>query len=104
MLKKLKRNMADYDITLEELKFKQQNGARIIDVRNNREYEEGHIEGSINIPEYEINHSFEKIIENKSATIVLYCSSGYRSVNAYKKLKKMGYMHVYNLYEGLENY
>ena len=76
----------------------------IIDVRNNREYQESHIEGSINIPEYEINRDFEKTISNKEKEIVLYCASGFRSANAYKKLKKMGYKNVYCLYGGIENY
>ena len=98
------RHMEYYDITLEELKIKQLNGAEIIDVRSHREYDESHIEESINIPEYEINNNFENIIKNKDKTIVVYCSSGYRSLNAYKKLKKLGYTDVYNLYGGLENY
>lgn len=93
-----------YDITLEELKQKQLDGAEVIDVRNKREYEEGHIEDSINIPEYEINEDFKNIIINKNKPIVIYCSSGYRSKSAYKKLKNMGYTEVYNLYGGLENY
>lgn len=102
--RKFFRHMEEYDVTLEELKTKQLNGAVIIDVRNNREYEEGHIEGSINIPEYEIDENFQKIIKNKNKTIVLYCSSGFRSTKAYKKLKQMGYTQVYNLYGGLEDY
>ena len=102
--KKLFRNMEAHDITLDELKQKQLNGAAIIDVRNNREYNEGHIKGSINIPEYEIDKKIVNIIKNKNTTIVLYCSSGWRSVNAYKKLKCMGYNQVFNLYGGLEIY
>lgn len=98
------RHMENYDVTLEELKIKQLEGAEIIDVRNNREYEESHIEGSINIPEYEINENFEKIIKNKDKPIIVYCTSGFRSTKAYKKLKKIGYKNVYNLYGGLENY
>ena len=91
-------------MTLEELKEKQLNGAEIVDVRSSREYDENHIEGSINVPEYEINEDFEKIIKNKDITIVVYCASGYRSTKAYKKLKEMGYKEVFNLYGGLDNY
>ena len=98
------RTMTEYDITLEELLKMQKNGAIIVDVRNNREYSEGHIIGSINIAEYEIKEKFERKIPNKKAIIVLYCLSGNRSMQALKKLKKMGYMHVYNLYGGIENY
>ena len=100
--RKFLRHMASYDINLSELKKKQLQGAVIIDVRNHKEYKEGHIEGSINIPEYEINNNFVNIIKNKNIEIVLYCSSGYRSIKAYKKLKKMGYNKIYNLYGGLE--
>lgn len=103
-VRKFFRYMEKYDITLEELKQKQLDGAEVIDVRNKREYEEGHIEGSINVPEYEINENFKNIIINKNKPIVIYCSSGYRSKSAYKKLKNMGYTEVYNLYGGLENY
>ena len=102
--KVLFRCMEDYDITLEELKEKQLNGAEIIDVRSKEEYNENHIEESINVPEYEINENFEKIVKDKNKPIVVYCASGYRSTKAYKKLKKMGYTEVYNLYGGLENY
>ena len=96
------RYMADYDIDFNELKKKQFQGAIIIDVRNNKEFNEGHIEGSINIPEYEISWDFTNKIKNRNIEIVLYCSSGYRSVKAYKKLKRMGYKNIFNLYGGLE--
>lgn len=102
--RKLFRHMETYDITLNELKEKQMNGAEIIDVRNKREYDESHIYGSINIPEYQIDESFEKIIPNKNKEIVLYCSSGFRSTKAYNKLKNLGYKNVWNLYDGLDNY
>ena len=101
---KLCRNMMENDIDMEELKKKQKNGALVIDVRNKRSYDEWHISGSINIPEYEINQTFLKNYKNKEMVIVLYCSGGYKSRLAYKKLKKMGYVNVYNLYGGLENY
>lgn len=98
------RSMDEYDITLSELKQKQASGAVIIDVRNNREYREGNINGSINIPEYELNNALENKIKNKNTVIVMYCSSGWRSRNACKKAKKLGYNNVFNLYGGLERY
>ena len=112
MLNKLKRkilyrffrNMELYDINMQELKAKQNKGAIIVDVRSSQEYNEGHICGAINIPEYEINCKIDKALPNKDKEIVLYCSSGIRSKDAYKKLKKIGYKSVYNLYGGLENY
>ena len=102
--RKILRHMESYDITLEELKAKQLNGSKIIDVRNKREFEEGNISGSINIPEYMIDETFKDVVNDKNTDIVLYCSSGFRSTKAYKKLKNMGYKNVWNLYGGLENY
>lgn len=110
MLNKLKRkilyrffrNMGTYDITMQELKAKQNKGAIIVDVRSSQEYQEGHICGAINIPEYEINCNIDKFLPDKEKEIVLYCSSGIRSKDAYKKLKKIGYKNVYNLYGGVD--
>ena len=88
--RKLFRQMEAYDITLDELKEKQMKGAEIIDVRN--------------VPEYQINESFERILPNKNKEIVVYCSSGFRSTSAYRRLRCLGYRNVWNLYGGLENY
>lgn len=104
LTKNLSRKMEDYEIDMEELKNKQKNGAEIIDVRSTREYNENHILRAVNIPEYEINSNFQKIYPNKELEIVLYCKSGKRSKDAYKKLKSMGYKKVYNLYLGIDNY
>lgn len=98
------RNMKSCDINMEQLKNKQINGIKIIDVRSSQEYNEWHIEGAINIPEYEINCNVDNILENKNEDIVLYCSSGSRSEKAYSKLTKLGYKRLYCLYGGLDNY
>ena len=96
------RNMSSYDITMQELKNKQNNGAIIVDVRSSQEYSEGHICGAINIPEYEISRDINRILKDKEKDIILYCSSGIRSKSAYKKLKRLGYKNVFNLYGGLD--
>lgn len=92
-----------YDIDLETLYNMKIQGAKIVDVRSKREFEEGHIEGSINIPDYEINSKFEKLFTNYNQIIVLYCSSGERSKKVCKKLLKKGYTNVFNLYGGIDN-
>lgn len=69
----------------------------ILDVRSPLEFEEGHIEGAILIPEYEIQSKVESIIRNKNQKIYAYCSSGIRSQKAIKKLKSLGYTNSYNL-------
>ena len=104
IIRRFFRHMETYDITIQELKNKQNKGALVIDVRSSQEYNEGHISGAINIPEYEINSEINKILKDKEREIVLYCTIGIRSKNAYNKLIKLGYKNVYNLYGGLENW
>ena len=101
---RLSRKLDDNDINLDELKKMQKSGAEIIDVRSEMEYKEGHIEGAINIPEYEFKNSFKRLNVSKDKIIVVYCSSGIRSKRVFLKLKKMGYNNIYNLYGGLEEY
>lgn len=64
--------------------------------------EEGHINGAILIPEYELKRDADKFLTNKEEVIVVYCSTGTRSKKAQKELKEKGYKNVYNLYNGLE--
>lgn len=98
------RDIQDYQITLDELKSKQKDGAIIVDARSEQEFDEGHLEGAINIPDYKINKDSTKILNDKNKEIVLYCEYGSRSKKAYKKLKKLGYNNVFELYGGLEDY
>lgn len=79
-------------------------GAILVDVRSPQEYEEGHIENAILLPEYEIKEKASKILPNTWQVIIVYCSTGHRSQKAQKTLQKLGYQKVYNLYNGLENY
>ena len=79
-------------------------GVTIIDVRSKQEYDEGHIDGAILIPEYEIKEKIEEIVKNKEEKILVYCSSGTRSKIAQEELIKKGYKNVYNLKDGVFYY
>ena len=96
--------MEFYEISMQELEEKQKNGAVIVDVRSLQEYDEGHIYKAINIPYYEIKKNVNNLLKNKKQEIVLYCQTGFRSKQAYKKLIKLEYKNVYNLYGGLDNW
>ena len=103
IFKCLFRHVDKYDIDMETLQTMNLQGAKIVDVRSRREYSEGHIEGSINIPDYEITNRFKQIFMDHNQTIVLYCNSGVRSKKACKKLIKKGYTNIFNLYGGIDN-
>lgn len=97
------RSLQNGDITVEELKAKVLQGAILVDVRSNQEYREGHLQGSINIPDFEIANRIQKEIPKKNQLIVVYCQYGGRSKNSMVMMKKMGYTNVYNLYGGLDS-
>ena len=100
-----KRNLDEKDISEKDMeKILEKEKGKIIDVRSPQEYEEGHIEGAILLPEYEIKKKAKEILKNKEEVIVVYCSSGGRSKKAQKELIDMGYKKVYNLYNGYQNY
>lgn len=97
------RTIQTGDINFEELKNKINQGALLIDVRSKQEYQEGHLPGAINIPEYEIVKRVQREIPRKNQLIVVYCQYGGRSRNVYTIMRKMGYSNIYNLYGGLDN-
>lgn len=92
------------EISKEELENFTKNGVTIIDVRSKQEYEEGHLNGAILIPEYEIKEKIKNIVKNKNEKILVYCSSGLRSKQAQEELINLGYKNVYNLKDGIVCY
>lgn len=68
----------------------------ILDVRTTEEYEEGHIEGAILIPDNEISAKAEELLADKNATILVYCRSGRRSALAAQDLSDLGYTKIYD--------
>ena len=91
------------DISYRELQslMKTQNIV-LMDVRSGQEYEEGHLDGAINIPVYNIEKEISKYVKSTEDTIILYCSSGSRSRQAKEILENLGYSEVYNLKEGID--
>ena len=75
-------------------------GAVIIDVRENHEYESGHLSGAIHIGKGVIERDIEKFDFPTSTKLVLYCGGGFRSAIAAKSLKEMGYGDVISLWGG----
>ena len=66
----------------------------ILDVREQDEYDEGHIVGSILIPYTEIGNKAQETLPDKDKQILVYCRSGRRSKIAAETLAKLGYTNV----------
>ncbi len=65
----------------------------VVDVRDGEEFAEGHIPGSMNIPAGEF--ASRSGVLDKDRKIIVYCNSGGRSYQAYRKLMKLGYRKIY---------
>jgi NADPH-dependent 2,4-dienoyl-CoA reductase/sulfur reductase-like enzyme/rhodanese-related sulfurtransferase len=72
--------------------------ALVIDVRTTKEYEQGSIEGAINIPVDELRSRLNELPKDK--TIYVYCQIGLRGYLAYRILKQNGFSNIYNLSGG----
>lgn len=66
----------------------------VLDVREQYEYDEGHIPGAILIPYTEIEQKAAETLPDKNAMILVYCRSGRRSKIAAESLSKLGYTNV----------
>jgi len=64
----------------------------VVDVRDPEEFDEGHIAGAINIPVAVF--AIQSGVLDKKKEIIVYCNSGGRSYNAYRKLMKLGYKKI----------
>lgn len=65
---------------------------QLVDVRDPEEFAAGHIPGAINIPVATFASQSEVLAKKKR--IIVYCNSGGRSYNAYRKLLKLGYAKI----------
>jgi rhodanese-related sulfurtransferase len=85
-------------ITAEQAKAMMDDGNPyvLLDVRTEEEYRDGHIEGALLIPDYEIKDRVEAELPDKSARILIYCRSGNRSASAARAMIDMGYTGVYD--------
>ena len=75
--------------------------AVVVDVREDKEFAEGHIVNAIHIPLGTLKDQISKLTKHKSKTIIVSCRSGHRSASACKTLTSEGFENVRNLKGGV---
>lgn len=75
---------------------------QLLDVRQPREYESGHIPGAKLIPLGELEYRYEEL--DKDRGIISYCRTGHRSMAASILLCGLGFENVYNLDGGIRTW
>lgn len=78
-----------------------QQKAVIVDVRENDEWNAGHIAGAIHIPLSEIPNRVDELAKYQNSQLIMQCRSGARSTKAVDILTKAGFSNVHNLDGGL---
>ena len=74
--------------------------ARLIDVREESEWEAGHARGAEHIGKGVIERDIEQRVPDKNTALILYCGGGFRSALATDNLQKMGYTNVLSMSGG----
>ena len=75
-------------------------GARLLDVREDGEWERGRARGAEHMGRGVIERDIEGAVPDHEAELILYCGGGYRSALAADNLQRMGYTNVYSLAGG----
>jgi rhodanese-related sulfurtransferase len=74
--------------------------AKLVDVREDNEWDTSHAAGAIHLGRGIIERDVEVTIPDKATEIILYCGGGYRSALAADTLQEMGYTNAYSMAGG----
>ena len=88
------------EISVEEALARINDGATLIDVREDSEWNEAHARGAVHLGRGVIERDIVQQIPEKDAELILYCGGGYRSALAADNLQKMGYTNVFSMIGG----
>ena len=93
-------------ITLDEYLARAQRGEPVVlvDTREDREWERGHLPGAIHLGKGIIERDIENVVPDKAAPIVCYCGGGFRSALVCDNLQKMGYTNVISMDGGFRGW
>lgn len=90
------------EVTVEETRrrLEANPNARLIDVREDNEWDTAHAAGAIHLGKGIIERDIEATVPDKSTELILYCGGGYRSALAADVLQQMGYQNAWSMAGG----
>jgi rhodanese-related sulfurtransferase len=89
------------EVNVDEARRKLETGkAKLIDVREESEWEAGHARGAQHLGKGVIERDIEERVPDKNAELILYCGGGFRSALSADNIQKMGYTNVSSMAGG----
>src|SRR6267142_4214169 len=90
------------EVTAQETRERMQadKSVRLIDVREDNEWEAAHAAGAEHLGKGIIERDIEAEVPDKTAELILYCGGGFRSALAADVLQEMGYTNVFSMAGG----
>ena len=98
LVKAAKANVTE--ITINEVDERLNQGANLIDVREDSEWQAGHAKGAKHMGRGVIERDIVQTFPDKEAELILYCGGGYRSILTAESIQKMGYTKVRSMSGG----
>jgi rhodanese-related sulfurtransferase len=90
------------EVTVDETRerLNTNSGVRLIDVREDHEWDAAHATGAEHLGKGIIERDIEAAVPDKHTEVILYCGGGFRSALVADILQQMGYTNVFSLAGG----
>ena len=95
-----KSRIREVTVAETQQRLEQNSSAKLIDVREDNEWEAAHAAGAMHLGKGIIERDIETTVPDKATELILYCGGGYRSALSADVLQKMGYTNVYSMAGG----
>jgi len=94
------------ETTVEEVSKRLERGEKltILDVREESEWEQGHIPGAVHLGKGIIERDIERMFPEVDTELILYCGGGFRSALAADNLRRMGYQRAISMDGGMRGW
>ena len=95
-----KSRVREVSVAETQQRMRDDSNVKLIDVREDNEWNEAHAAGAIHLGKGIIERDIETTVPDKDTELILYCGGGYRSALAADVLQQMGYTNVFSMAGG----
>ena len=95
-----KTRVREVTVAETQKRLKANSKAKLIDVREDNEWQAGHAAGAEHLGKGIIERDIEEQVPEKSTELILYCGGGFRSALVADVLQQMGYTNVFSMAGG----